>query len=79
MAERATRSSSSASTCPHANFRDPGLLGRLRSAADAARGRLEVEVTESMVMHNTALAQDLLGQIRACKWVWRWMILYRLF
>jgi len=46
-------------------FRDPGLLGRLRSAADAAHGRLEVEVTESMVMHNNTLAQDLLGQIRA--------------
>ncbi len=46
-------------------FRDPGLLGRLRNAAEVAQGRLEVEVTESMVMHNTALAQDLLGQIRA--------------
>ena len=46
-------------------FRDAGLLSRLQSAAAATQGRLEVEVTESMVMDNTAQAQDLLAQLRA--------------
>lgn len=47
-------------------FRDPGLLERLRNAtATVSTGRLEVEVTESFVMQNTELTQDLLGQIRA--------------
>lgn len=47
-------------------FRDPGLLNRLRSAtASLPSGKLEMEVTESFVMQNTELTQDLLGQIRA--------------
>jgi len=47
-------------------FRDAGLLGRLQTAVGLLQtARLEVEVTESLVMHNVELAQRLLERIRA--------------
>jgi diguanylate cyclase (GGDEF)-like protein len=47
-------------------FRDAGLLERLQAAVALLHsGRLEVEVTESLVMHNMELAQALLARIRA--------------
>ena len=48
------------------DFRDPGLLARVQQAVALLQpGTLEVEVTEGVVMDNTAAAQDLLYQLRA--------------
>lgn len=46
-------------------FRDQGLLALVQAAVDQVRpGSLEIEVTESLVMHNLESAQRLLGSMR---------------
>ncbi|TXH90565.1 MAG: EAL domain-containing protein [Rhodoferax sp.] len=47
-------------------FRDHGLLDKVQAAVARVRpGSLEIEVTESLVMHNLETAQRLLGSMRA--------------